>query len=213
MWRRGARARSTRTPVSRCSTSTAGGWQRNGLPSLQRRALNAPATSRWQDYATLHNCLAAHKLDTQVAIPPPQAPTNSQLDVTLEKLRQLQRPAVRSPLPRGFPEGVLKQSNSTLTAAQRGAIGDHVRRCWSTDPGMPDLDKMEVLLTVTTDSSGVARLAAVAQDDVGRVSDNRPLRVFAERAIRAVVDPNCSNLPLPSSMLGWSVSMSFRFRH
>ena len=97
-------------------------------------------------------------------------------------------------------------------AAQPGAIGDFVRRCWSTDPGMPDLDKMAIRLTVTTDGSGVVRRAVVAQEDVSRVSGNPRLRVFSERAFRAVLDPNCANLPLPQSMLGQTRVLTFEFR-
>jgi hypothetical protein len=97
-------------------------------------------------------------------------------------------------------------------AAQPGAIGDFVRRCWSTDPGMPDLDKMAIRLTVTTDGSGVVRRAVVAQEDVSRVSGNPRLRVFSERAVRAVLDPNCASLPLPQSMLGQTRVLTFEFR-
>jgi hypothetical protein len=99
-----------------------------------------------------------------------------------------------------------------LSAAQREAITDSVRRCWSTDPGMLDRDKMDVLLTLTTDSGGVVRRAVVAQEDVGRVSGNMRLRVFAERAVRTVMDPNCANLPLPESMLGQVRTFTIRFR-
>jgi len=99
-----------------------------------------------------------------------------------------------------------------LSAAQRGAIAEYVRHCWSTDPGMLDLDKMDVLLTLTTDGGGVVRRAVVAQEDVRRVSGNMRLRVFAERAVRAVMDPNCANLLLPQSMLGQPRTFTIRFR-
>ena len=79
---------------------------------------------------------------------------------------------------------------------QRGAIGDHVRECWTKDAGALDIDKERVLLTVTTDATGVAREAKVAGGDVGRMSDPR-FRAFAERAVRAIMDPRCANLPLP----------------
>lgn len=102
--------------------------------------------------------------------------------------------------------------SSELSAAQRGAIADFVRRCWSTDPGRPYLDQMEVLLTVTTDSSGVARRAVVAKEDDGRVRTSPQLRMFSERAIRTVLDPNCANLPLPQAMLGETQTLTFRFR-
>jgi hypothetical protein len=36
--------------------------------------------------------------------------------------------------------------------------------------------------------------------------------VFSERAIRAVLDPNCANLPLPPKMLGQVREFTFRFR-
>ncbi len=77
---------------------------------------------------------------------------------------------------------------------------------------MLDLDKMQVLLTVTTDAGGVVRRAVVAQDDAGRVGGDPRLRVFSERAVRAVLDPMCANLPLPPNMLGQTREFTFRFR-
>jgi hypothetical protein len=94
----------------------------------------------------------------------------------------------------------------------RGVIGDFVRRCWTTDPGMLDLDKTEILLTVTTDDGGVVRRATVAPEDAGRVAGNMRLREFSERAVRAVMDPNCANLPLPQTLLGQTRTFTFRFR-
>jgi neural Wiskott-Aldrich syndrome protein len=148
------------------------------------------------------------------------APESDALQNTLAKLRSLQKqtqpPKARyNPQSGGAPNGggnPLSDDTSALSMSQRGAIGDFVRRCWSTDPGMLDLDRMQVLLTVTTDPSGVVRRAVVADDDAGRVGSDMRLRVFAERAIRAVLDPNCSNLPLPQTMLGQTRVFTFRFR-
>jgi neural Wiskott-Aldrich syndrome protein len=148
------------------------------------------------------------------------APQSTALENTMERLRSLQHqtqpPKARyNPQSGGAPNtGGNPQSDDTsaLSVAQRGAIGDFVRRCWSTDPGMLDLDKMEVLLTVTTDGSGVAGRATIAPEDEGRVSGNPRLRVFSERAVRAVLDPNCANLPLPQAMLGQTRVFTFRFR-
>ena len=148
------------------------------------------------------------------------APQSTALENTLEKLRSLQRqtlpPKSRyNPQSGGAPNGGGNpQSDDTaaLSAAQRGAIGDFVRRCWATDPGMLDLDKMDVLLTVTTDGGGVVRRAIVAPEDAGRVSGNMRLRVFSERAVRAVMDPNCANLPLPPTLLGQIRTFTFQFR-
>ena len=36
-------------------------------------------------------------------------------------------------------------------------------------------------------------------------------RAFAERAVRAVLDPHCANLPLPQSMMGKINVLTFRF--
>lgn len=148
------------------------------------------------------------------------APQSTALENTLEKLRSLQRqtlpPKTRyNPQSGGAPNGggnPQSDDTSALSAAERGAIGDFVRRCWTTDPGMLDLDKMEVLLTVTTDGGGVVRRAIVAPEDTGRVAGNMRLRVFSERAVRAVMDPNCANLPLPPTLLGQTRTFTFRFR-
>jgi hypothetical protein len=69
---------------------------------------------------------------------------------------------------------------------------------------------MRVLVTVTTDASGVARKAVVAGEDVVRLDDPR-FRAFAERAIRAIMDPRCANLPLPNNVLGKVNVLTFRF--
>jgi hypothetical protein len=98
-----------------------------------------------------------------------------------------------------------------LSADARRAIGDQVRECWTRDAGALNADQLQVHLQVTTDSAGVARVAVVAADDAGRMSDP-VFRAFAERAIRAVRDPRCANLPLPQTMLGQNRTFDFRFR-
>ena len=140
------------------------------------------------------------------------------MDNTLEKLRQLSRqtqpPKSRSnPTGGGQPNGggnPLGNDTAALSAEQRGAIGEHVRECWTKDAGALDIDKQRVLLTVTTDAAGVARKAEVTGPDVGRMSDPR-FRAFAERAVRAVMDVHCANLPLPRPLLGKTNVLTFRF--
>jgi neural Wiskott-Aldrich syndrome protein len=147
------------------------------------------------------------------------APQSEALENTLIKLRALQkqtRPprALPNPLQGGAPNGggnPLGNDTAALSADERGAIGDHVRACWTYDPGAPGVDQMQVLLTVTTDGSGVARVAMVAPPDVSRLSDP-VFRAFAERARRAVLDPRCADLPLPPRLLGKSNELTFRFR-
>ena len=101
---------------------------------------------------------------------------------------------------------------SALSAAQRGAIGDYVRGAGPPIRACSISTRWQVLLTVTTDGGGVVRRADVAPEDAGRVGGNPRLRVFSERAVRAVLDPNCANLPLPPNMLGQARTFTFRFR-
>jgi hypothetical protein len=148
------------------------------------------------------------------------APESDALENTLDKLRSLQRqsqaPKTRyNPQAGGAPNGggnPTSDDTAALSMSQREAIGAYVRRCWTTDPGMLDLDKMQMLLTVTTDASGVVRRADVAPQDAGRVAGDARARVFSERERRAVMDPNCANLPLPQSMLGQVRGFTFLFR-
>jgi len=53
-------------------------------------------------------------------------------------------------------------------------------------------------------------LAKVTGGDVARLRDP-VFRAFAERAIRAVLDPRCASLPLPRNMLGQPRTLTFRF--
>ncbi len=148
------------------------------------------------------------------------APSSAALENTLERLRALARaqqhaPQARAnPRPGGVPDAggsPAADATGALSGAERGAIGEHVRPCWTSDPGAPDLDRMSVLLTVTTDADGVVRRASVATADESRLS-NPSLRAFAERAVRAVMSPACANLPLPPRLLGKVNVLTFRFR-
>ena len=85
-----------------------------------------------------------------------------------------------------------------------------MRECWTKDAGALDLEKLRVTLTVETDPTGIVRKAEVSGDDLSRMPDPR-FRVFAERAIRAVMDVRCANLPLPGNMLGKTNVLTFRF--
>jgi neural Wiskott-Aldrich syndrome protein len=139
---------------------------------------------------------------------------------TLEKLRsmslQQKAPTARyNPAQGGAPHGGGNPNNSdataSLTAAERGAIGDKVRECWTIDSGAEGVQSMSVILKVTTDASGTVRLAQVGPADQGRVYADPVFRAFAERAVRAVLDYRCSTLPLPPSLEGRPQTFTFRF--
>ena len=70
----------------------------------------------------------------------------------------------------------------------------------------------ELGLFVTVDAEGVARQVEVAPEDAARVGDPR-FRAFAERAVRAVLDPRCATLPVPQTLItGGRGVLKFRFR-
>jgi hypothetical protein len=98
-----------------------------------------------------------------------------------------------------------------LTSAERDAITDDMRECWTIDSGAEGVQNMQVLLTVTTDATGTVRLAQVASADQGRVAADPVFRAFAERAVRAVLDYRCSALPLPPPLEGRSQTLTILF--
>jgi hypothetical protein len=138
----------------------------------------------------------------------------------LEKLRALQKQSApprahANPTAGGAPNGGGNPAGSDtaqLSSAQVGAIGAHVRECWSYDAGALGADKFMVRLRVTTDETGIARIADIAAEDAARMGDPR-FRAFAERARRAVLDPHCANFDklLPAAMLGQRRVLDFRF--
>ena len=145
-------------------------------------------------------------------------PDSRELLNTLEKLRlatrQTEAPRARAnprqggaPNAGGSPHG---SDTAKLSADERAAIGTEVRRCWTYDPGAKGVDQMRVMLNVVTDGNGTAREATVAPEDQGRLADP-VFRAFAERAVRAVLSPECANLPLPRFMLGQNRELKFRF--
>ena len=98
-----------------------------------------------------------------------------------------------------------------LSAAQQGAIGAKVRECWTKDGGALGIESESVQLIVTLDQTGIARDAIIGDQDRGRMGDPR-FRAFAERAVRAIRDPHCASLPIPSTDLGKISTLTFRFK-
>jgi hypothetical protein len=136
---------------------------------------------------------------------PPSQPSSAgtPMATTLDRLRQAQRGA--------DPGEKFANNDFTLSAAQRGEIGVHVRECWTRDDGAVNIDKLSVVLDVVTDRTGTARAVQVAEEDRGKMSDP-VFQAFAKRAIRAVEDVRCATLPLPKDMMGRSGTLTFRFR-
>ncbi len=96
------------------------------------------------------------------------------------------------------------QENRLLTAEQRTAVGDHLRRCYSQDSHMVHVDPDGVRLVVTTDQAGTVRVARLYPGTINLI--------LAERARRAVLDPACATLPLPAALLGTNHTFVLTFR-
>ncbi|MCB5943166.1 hypothetical protein [Acidocella sp. KAb 2-4] len=146
------------------------------------------------------------------------APLSQNVLNTLMKLQALQKQTqppthVYNPDAGGAPNGggsPNSTANSGLSGADRDAIGNHVRPCWSVDAGAPGLAGFSVMLLVTTDPSGTVRQAVVAPQDQGKMSDPY-FNAYANRAIDAVMNYQCATLPLPSYMLGQNQTFLFHF--
>jgi hypothetical protein len=101
-------------------------------------------------------------------------------------------------------------SNALLSAADRDAIGNHVRPCWDIDGGAENINQLSVLLQVTTDTTGTVRQAQVAPADQDKMTDGT-FAAFANRAIDAVMNVQCATLPLPPNMMGKIQTFTFHF--
>ena len=130
-----------------------------------------------------------------VKVPTPDSrETDNIIAEALARQRQTQPPTARpnpvqggAPQTGGNPKGDI---TATLSQAQRGAIGDKVRECWTKDPGALDLEKMQVMVTATLDPrDGTVRDVVPAEQDRARVAGEPRLRAFFERARRAILDP------------------------
>jgi outer membrane biosynthesis protein TonB len=146
------------------------------------------------------------------------APLSQSVLNTLLKLQALQKQttpptAHYNPDQGGAPNGGgsnQSTANSKLSGADRNAIGNHVRPCWTVDAGAPGLSTFSVNLMVTTDATGTVRQAVVSPQDQDKLSD--PIfNAYAQRAIEAVMNYQCATLPLPSYMLGQPQTFLFNF--
>lgn len=95
-----------------------------------------------------------------------------------------------------------------MNAMERREVATAVRRCWTVGR---EAQSFLVRLIVTTDQNGQAVQAEIAPGELS-LPANAAGHAFAERAVRAVLNPQCSMLPIPQRLLGAPVRFDFVFR-
>jgi outer membrane biosynthesis protein TonB len=84
---------------------------------------------------------------------------------------------------------------SVLTASEKDALSRHMSRCWLIPAGLRDARNIRVPIKINVARDGTV-LKAESQEK-GRMANDPAYRTAAESARRAVLDPNCSPLPIP----------------
>jgi hypothetical protein len=110
----------------------------------------------------------------------------------------------------GQPHGNLE---GNLTQGQAKTIGAFVKRCFSSEVEAKDYASYVVMLEVVVDQSGEVHEAHLAPESQPRAAQDPAYLAFSDAAIHAVLDPQCSKLPLPPNVLKQAATtLTFRFR-
>ena len=89
-----------------------------------------------------------------------------------------------------------EQVGETLTATQIDLIRQTIRKCWHFPAGLKNAEDLVVDIKMELDPEGNVTKAKII-DNGDRMSSDSNFRIAAENAHRAVLDPECSPLPLP----------------
>lgn len=99
------------------------------------------------------------------------------------------------------PPASIPSAANRFTPAEQRALMLHLRQCWLDHEPERFPRDATVQLHVMTNAEGTVKVVQIADADFPRLAE--PLyRRLANRARKAVLDPRCSTLPLPASMLG-----------
>jgi hypothetical protein len=82
-----------------------------------------------------------------------------------------------------------------LTASEKDALSRHMSRCWLIPAGLRDARNIRVPIKINVARDGTVLKAEIQEK--GRMASDTAYRTAAESARRAVLDPNCSPLPIP----------------
>jgi len=132
---------------------------------------------------------------------------------TLDRLRAAQQ---QSAPPQGRPStaagrpaagGGSPTGNAQLSQGEIRGVADKISECWSVDAGMQGLDQMVVELQVVVDDGGVIRSVRSPRG----VPTEPRARALYDMSRRALLDPKCNPLPVPSEKLQAIRTSIFRF--
>ncbi|MCE3230955.1 MAG: hypothetical protein K0R76_1215 [Alphaproteobacteria bacterium] len=82
-----------------------------------------------------------------------------------------------------------------LTASEKDALSRHMSKCWLIPAGLRDARNIRVPIKINVAPDGTVQKAEIM--DKGRMTNDLSYRTAAESARRAVLDPQCSPLPIP----------------
>lgn len=118
-------------------------------------------------------------------------------DVSPEERGEKQEKPDKTP-PKPQPQERVKENRAPLdavaTVSEKDAIRQQIEKCWVIPAGARDADKLVVSVRIWVNPDGTVRDARIL--DQGRMSEPF-FRSAAESAMRAVLNPRCSPLPIP----------------
>jgi outer membrane biosynthesis protein TonB len=102
----------------------------------------------------------------------------------------------KEPLPQPAKKQVQNRAplDAVATMSEIDAIRHRIEQCWNIPAGAREADKLSVSIRVWVNPDGTVRDARIL--DQARLSDVF-FRTAAESALRAVLNPRCSPLPIP----------------
>jgi outer membrane biosynthesis protein TonB len=93
-------------------------------------------------------------------------------------------------------EGIKAEANgAVLTATQIDLIRQTIRKCWHFPAGLKNAEELSVDIKMELAEDGTVKKAEIV--DEKRMNSDPDFKIAAENAKRAVLDPECSPLPLP----------------
>ena len=97
----------------------------------------------------------------------------------------------------------------TVTASEIDALRQHMRKCWVVPAGIKGAKDMAVDIKMEISKDGTVTKADIV--DKSRMASDSAFRTAAESAKRAVLDPQCSPLPLPPGKYDQWKNLEFSF--